>query len=82
MLNGYYYIYIKAENAVRFRHHCSAGVIIGDGKIYATSPSKSLLYYYTPTRTPHTHLSVGNPAGDKNIGGTDYPRSIKFPEIP
>jgi len=57
-------------------------VIIGDGKIYASSPSESLLYYYTPTRAPNTHLSVGNPAGDRHIGGTDYPRSIKFSEMP
>lgn len=45
----------KAKNAVRWlRHHCSAGVIIRDGKICAASPSESLLYYYTPTRAPHT----------------------------
>jgi len=50
----YGFILYKGRKRGAVRHHCSAGVIIGDGEIYAASPSKSLLYYYTPTRAPHT----------------------------
>lgn len=65
MLCVYIYI-IKAKKAVEKRgaavtsRHCSAGVIIGDGKIYAASPSESLLNYYTPTRARarHAHTPV------------------------